>query len=112
METTHKKQVRVAFLDEETQGIGPNGRGTRVAPGAYIIADLDGMEPGMLMLQVAGSTLLLAIVQESDANHIQEVLDGPHARDWAAYYRAHPNTVASWGEQNGRRPGAPYNQED
>lgn len=28
----------------------------------------------------------------------------PRDEAWARYYRAHPEVVASWGEQNGRQP--------
>lgn len=30
--------------------------------------------------------------------------ENPRSDAWAAYYRNHPNVIASWGESNGRAP--------
>lgn len=101
---TDKKKVRVAFLDLDATGIGPNGRGVPVASGQYRVAELDSMEDGVLMLECPSDGSLLAMVPTWAVDHTQEVLDGEHALAWAAYYRANPQVVATWGEQNGRPP--------
>lgn len=98
-----KRKVMVAFLDEEATGIGPSGSGIKVAPGPYLVAALDGMRPGIIMLSEADGTLV-AMMGIDYVTHMQEVLDGPYPLEWAAYYRERPEVLASWGEQNGRRP--------
>lgn len=98
-----KDKVMVAFLDEEATGIGPNGRAMKVAPGPYVVAALDGMRPGIIMLAEPDGTLI-AMMDLDYVAHMQEVLDGPYPLKWAAYYRDNPNVLATWGEQNGHRP--------
>lgn len=98
-----KPKVMVAILDEEATGIGPDGRGKKVAPGAYLVAALDGMRPGIIMLADTDGTLI-AMMGIDYVAHMQEVLDGPYPLEWAAYYRQRPEVLASWGEVNGRRP--------
>jgi hypothetical protein len=98
-----KKKVQVAFIDEPTVGIGPNGRGAEVEPGAYKVAELDGMRNGVVMIEGEDGALL-AMVAENDVAEVLKVLDGPYPVAWAVYHRAHPNVLASWAEQNGRKP--------
>ncbi len=99
-----KKKARVAFIDEPANGLGWHGRGVKVEPGAYRVAQLDGMQDGIIMLQDPGSDKLLAMVEEQSVAEFREVLDTPFAPQWATYYRENPDVQASWGEQNGRQP--------
>jgi hypothetical protein len=96
-------KVMVAFLDREATGIAPTGRGKKVEPGPYRAIHLDGMDLSVVMLTEADGTFI-AMMGLDFIDHMQEVLDGPYPLEWAAYYRANPDTLASWGEQNGRRP--------
>jgi hypothetical protein len=98
------RKARVAFIDETANGLGWHGRGVQVEPGAYRVAQLDGMQDGIVMLQEPGSEKLLAMVEDTSVAEFREVLDTPYAAEWATYYRSNPDVLASWGEQNGRRP--------
>ncbi len=98
-----KRKVSVAFLDKEATGIGPSGSGISVPPGAYKIAALDGMRPGIIMLADKDNNLI-AMMGLDYVDHIEEVVDGPYPLEWAAYRRENPHVLASWGEVNGRLP--------
>jgi hypothetical protein len=98
------KKVLVAFIDRPVQGLGWHGRGVEIEPGAYRVVELEGMEHGIIMLQQPGSEKFLAMVEHQSVDEFREALDTPYAVEWATYYRANPDALASWGEQNGRRP--------
>lgn len=98
------RKVRVAFIDEPAQGLGWHGGGVTVDPGAYVVADLDGMERGIVMLREPGKETFQAMVEETSVAEFREVTDGAYAAEWAAYYRANPDVLASWADQNGRKP--------
>lgn len=102
MDYPQKPRTRVAFVDEETLGIGPNGCGLRVRPGGYIIAEVDGLDEDCVMVEDPEQPgTLLAILHESTVEIHETVATVDHV-GWAAYRRRNPHVVASWGEQNGR----------
>jgi hypothetical protein len=98
-----RDKVSVAFLDAEAIGIGPSGRAIPVPAGAYKIVAFDGQRAGMIMLADEDDRPV-AMMGLDYVDHIEEVLDGPYPLEWAAYHREKPHVLASWAEQNGRRP--------
>lgn len=98
-----RDRVRVAFIDNtEIIGLGWDGHVFHVQPGAYLIAEPDGMQRGHLMLLEPGTDDCLAIVQEYELTEIREVKNGADPIGWATYYRNNPEVLSTWGEQNGR----------
>lgn len=99
-----RKKARIAFIEAPVRGIGWHGRGITIQPGVYIVPNLDGMTLGIVMLQDPSDDAFLGMVEETSVAEFREVLNGPYAAEWATYYRDNPDVLASWGEQNGRRP--------
>lgn len=97
-----KSKVTVAFIDEPTIGIGPSGRSIGVPVGAYMLADLDGLEDGVVMLRNPQHLdELLAMMPEWAVSEQVEVLDGVDPIGWAHCRRHDPDLTASSQEQVG-----------
>lgn len=76
---------RLATVNEEITGIGPDGRGLRVEPGQYVVAELDGVDPDHVYVydpaddQGPGGRLL-ACIQVRDAARIFEITEDALAK--------------------------------
>lgn len=100
-----ENKIRYAFVEGVIPGIGPDGHMQPIQPGVYLVAELDGMTEGIVMLRPGKEKTgdLMAKVQESTIS-VMEVLDTAHSYEWAMYYWQHPGSTRSIGEQLGRRP--------